>query len=92
MELWYILYKGKQQTYRLIYPLGDRNGKLCCILTAGTPKKEIEMIKSRMKESSAISLEGNIRWLKTHCPFAYNNSYREIDHSNYSVLSKHKIN
>jgi hypothetical protein len=89
MELLYILYKGVDR--KLIYPLGDRNGKLCCLITASIPKNEIEAIRSHLNNLPSISLEGKLRWLKTHCPVAYKNSYREINNTNYTVVSRHKM-
>jgi len=91
MELYYILYQGKVNKYLLILPLGNRKGKLCAIDTAKCYKNEISIIRSRMDELSALSLEDRIDWIRRFAPSGYKEGYREISDSNFIVVSKHGI-
>ena len=93
MELLYILYKsaGKPATYRLVLPLGHRNGKLCAIETTKVAAGEISRINANKTRLSALSLERKIEWIRNHCPHAYRNGFREIWDKNYTVISRHDI-
>lgn len=93
MELLYILYRpyGKQPQYKLLYPLGNRNGKLCAISIRGIPNGEVNRIRANKERLASLSLERKLVWLKHNCPFAYSKGYKEIFERNYSVVSKHPI-
>jgi hypothetical protein len=93
MELLYVLYQpsGKQSKYLLLYPLGNRNGKLCAVATSEVPNGEINRIRSNKERLASLSLERKLEWLKHHCPTAYKKGYREIYESNYSLVSRHPI-
>lgn len=89
MELLYILYKKQQ--YRLVYPLGHRNNKLCAIMTEGVNQDELAIIRKNVKRLFSMSLESKLQWLKQNCPTIYRNGYREIHNSNYSIVNRYKI-
>tara|TARA_R110000868_G_scaffold115679_9_gene308794 strand:+ start:1321 stop:1605 length:285 start_codon:yes stop_codon:yes gene_type:complete len=93
MELIYILYRpyGKQPQYKLLFPLGSRNGKLCAISTKETGKGEINCIRANKDKLATLSLEQKLVWLKNNCPIAYKKGYKEIFEKNYSIVSKHPI-
>lgn len=92
MELFYIFYKPrhKKPRYVLLYPLGIRNNKLCCLICSEIPKNEIKLIRLYSKNLSTLSLEEKLIWVKKNCPIG-KKGYREIFQHNYHVVSKHPI-
>lgn len=93
MELLYVLYRpaGKQSKYLLLYPLGNRGGKLCAIATGEIPNGEVNRIRSNKERLATLSLERKLVWLKHNCPTAYKKGYKEIYEKNYSVISRHPL-
>jgi hypothetical protein len=92
MELYYILYKpkgGAPKNYLLFY-IGTRNNKLIGIDSAKVPSSEKQLIKA--SAFASLSLEKRLRWLKDNCPIAYRYGFKQINNSNYKLVSKHRIN
>jgi hypothetical protein len=93
MELIYLLYKavGKPARYILLLNLGERDGKICGLLTDAVSDGERENIMSQANRLAGLSLERKIEWLRTHIPHAFRAGYRQIHKHNTQIISTHKM-
>lgn len=89
MNLLYLRYKDGRLF--LLLELGERNGKYCGITTEAVSDGDRARVMQQAPRLAGLSLERRIEWLRTHCPVAFRNGYREIHKANGTVVSRHPI-
>jgi len=93
MELVYIRYSavGKKQKYLLLLYIGERNGKLCGIVTDRVSEADRKKILANIEVLRAFTVSERINWLRTYCHSSYSSGYREIHLGNTTKVSTHPI-
>jgi hypothetical protein len=93
MNLLYLYYQaaGKNPRYILLLELGERNGNYSGITTEAISDGDRARVIQQAPRLAGLSLERRIEWLRTHCPVAFRQGFREIKHANATVISRYPI-
>lgn len=89
MELVYVRFKGNR--YILVLEFGQRNNKLCGVVSEAVPDGERQKMMAARPQLETMSLERRIQWLRDHCPYSYKTAYREILTNNIEIISRHPV-
>jgi len=91
MELIYALYAGKTPRYILFLYLGNRNDKAVGIDTSEINDADRSKLLSHYSDIASMSIDKVSTWIKTNCPTAYRNGYKEISIAKFTVISRYPI-
>ncbi len=90
MELLYLRYIPDNRCF-LLLDLGQRNNKICGLLSEKVPDSELKKILGAKQVLIGWTLDRRLQWLKEHCPRSYSGAYREVLNRNAQVISRHAV-
>lgn len=74
-----------------VLKLGERNGKLVCLLDEAVDNTEAVVIRKNLRLLESFSITSMITWLKTNTPNAYKKGYREIYTDRFDIMEQQSI-
>jgi len=91
MELHWIKYeKGGKPVYKLILPIGSKNGKICCLDTEYMANDDKSFVRQNISKLSKMDMDDKIEFLKKQLA-SFKRSYRTLMAGNVETKKKYQI-